>query len=46
LAGVVYGVILLIIIFVMPDGAAGFARLAAARLAGAKQPHTTEGRLP
>ena len=46
LAGVVYGVILLMIIFVMPDGAAGFARLAAARLAGAKQPHTTEGRLP
>jgi branched-chain amino acid transport system permease protein len=46
LAGVVYGVILLIIIFVMPDGAAGFVRLAAARLAGAKQPHMTEGRLP
>ena len=46
LAGVVYGVILLIIVFVMPDGAAGFARLAVARLAGAKQAHTTEGRSP
>jgi branched-chain amino acid transport system permease protein len=46
LAGVVYGVILLIIIFVMPDGAAGFARLAVARLAGAKRPHTTEERSP
>jgi len=46
LAGVVYGVILLIIIFVMPDGAAGFARLAVARLAGTKRPHATAGRSP
>jgi branched-chain amino acid transport system permease protein len=32
LAGAIYGVILLLIIFVMPAGAAGFIRLAAARL--------------
>ena len=32
LAGAIYGVILLIVIFVMPSGAAGFVRLASARL--------------
>jgi branched-chain amino acid transport system permease protein len=32
LAGAIYGVILLLVIFVMPSGAAGFVRLAAARL--------------
>ncbi|HKS89233.1 MAG TPA: branched-chain amino acid ABC transporter permease [Stellaceae bacterium] len=32
LAGVIYGVILLLVIFVMPSGAAGFARLAMAQL--------------
>ena len=31
LAGVIYGVILLLVIFVMPSGAAGFMRYAAAR---------------
>src|SRR6516225_3631131 len=44
LAGVVYGVILLLVIFVMPDGAAGFARLTRARLARATQPLITKGR--
>jgi branched-chain amino acid transport system permease protein len=43
LAGVVYGVILLLVIFVMPDGAAGFARLTRARLARATQPLITKG---
>jgi branched-chain amino acid transport system permease protein len=33
LAGAIYGVILLLVIFVMPAGAAGFVRLALARLA-------------
>ena len=33
LAGAIYGVILLLVIFVMPSGAAGFARLAAVHLA-------------
>jgi len=32
LAGAIYGVILLLVIFVMPSGAAGFVRFAAARL--------------
>ncbi|HWB48981.1 MAG TPA: branched-chain amino acid ABC transporter permease [Stellaceae bacterium] len=32
LAGAIYGIILLLVIFVMPAGAAGFARLAAVRL--------------
>jgi branched-chain amino acid transport system permease protein len=32
LAGAIYGVILLVVIFVMPAGAAGFARIALARL--------------
>src|SRR5439155_6526906 len=42
LAGVVYGIILLIVIFVMPAGTAGFVRLAVARLARSGQPRITE----
>jgi branched-chain amino acid transport system permease protein len=38
LAGAIYGVILLLVIFVMPSGAAGFARRAAARLMRAVGP--------
>jgi branched-chain amino acid transport system permease protein len=38
LAGAIYGVILLLVIFVMPAGAAGFARLAIARLMRSRQP--------
>jgi len=38
LAGAIYGVILLIVIFVMPSGAAGFVRLALARLAALRRP--------
>jgi len=38
LAGAIYGVILLIVIFVMPSGAAGFARLTIGRLTGSRQP--------
>jgi branched-chain amino acid transport system permease protein len=41
LSGAIYGVILLIVIFVMPSGAAGFARLAAGRLAAAQRFLTT-----
>ena len=41
LSGAVYGVILLLLIFIMPSGAAGFARLAAARLARLRQSQTT-----
>jgi branched-chain amino acid transport system permease protein len=41
LSGAVYGVILLLLIFIMPSGAAGFARLTAARLARAWQSQTT-----
>lgn len=37
LAGTVYGAIMLLVIFVMPSGAAGFARLAISRLARARQ---------
>jgi branched-chain amino acid transport system permease protein len=37
LAGAVYGVILLVVIFVMPSGTAGFVRLAAARLSRLRQ---------
>lgn len=37
LSGAIYGVILLLVIFVMPSGAAGFARLAAAYLAKTRQ---------
>jgi branched-chain amino acid transport system permease protein len=43
LAGAIYGVILLLVIFVMPSGAAGFVRLAAARLATMRTPNP-EGR--
>ena len=45
LSGAIYGVILLIVIFVMPSGAAGFARMAAARLSFARKPRplTPEG---
>ncbi|MBO0734961.1 MAG: branched-chain amino acid ABC transporter permease [Alphaproteobacteria bacterium] len=40
LAGVVYGVIMLLVIFVMPSGAAGFTRLVVARLSrsGRREP--------
>jgi branched-chain amino acid transport system permease protein len=37
LSGAIYGVILLLVIFVMPSGAAGFARLAAAHLGRSRQ---------
>ncbi len=37
LSGAIYGVILLLVIFVMPSGAAGFARLAGEQLARARQ---------
>ena len=37
LAGAIYGVILLLVIFLMPSGAAGFARLAAAEFGKARQ---------
>src|ERR1700686_5061023 len=37
LAGAIYGVILLLVIFLMPSGAAGFARLAAAQYARAQR---------
>jgi branched-chain amino acid transport system permease protein len=47
LAGAIYGVILLIVIFVMPAGAAGFIRLAVSRLAGRRAPiASTEGGKP
>src|SRR5439155_20897605 len=39
LAGAIYGIILLIIIFVMPSGAAGFVRLANAWLPGKGRPN-------
>jgi branched-chain amino acid transport system permease protein len=38
LAGAIYGVILLLVIFIMPSGAAGFVRLMAARLMRASSP--------
>jgi len=38
LAGAVYGVILLLVIFVMPSGTAGFVRLVVARLSRLRQP--------
>jgi len=41
LSGAIYGVILLIVIFAMPLGAAGFARWAATRLRFARNPATT-----
>jgi branched-chain amino acid transport system permease protein len=37
LAGAIYGVILLLVVFVMPAGAAGFARLALTRLDGLRR---------
>ena len=37
LAGAVYGVILLLVIYVMPTGVAGLVRLAVARLAGPRR---------
>ncbi len=37
LAGAIYGVILLIVVFVMPTGAAGFARIALARLSRSRR---------
>jgi branched-chain amino acid transport system permease protein len=41
LAGAIYGIILLLVIFVMPSGAAGFARLAVAQLARVRQSWNT-----
>jgi branched-chain amino acid transport system permease protein len=38
LAGAIYGVILLLVIYVMPSGAAGFVRFAAARLQSKGKP--------
>jgi branched-chain amino acid transport system permease protein len=38
LSGAIYGVILLIVIFLMPSGAAGFGRMAATRLSFARKP--------
>jgi branched-chain amino acid transport system permease protein len=38
LAGAIYGVILLLVIYVMPSGAAGFVRFAAARLKSRGKP--------
>jgi branched-chain amino acid transport system permease protein len=38
LAGAIYGVILLLVIYVMPSGAAGFVRFAAARLKSKGKP--------
>jgi branched-chain amino acid transport system permease protein len=38
LAGAIYGMILLLVIFVMPSGAAGFVRFASARLAALRTP--------
>src|SRR4051812_27821545 len=37
LSGAVYGVIMLLVIYVMPSGAAGFVRIAAAQWGGARQ---------
>jgi branched-chain amino acid transport system permease protein len=44
LAGAIYGVILLIVIFVMPAGAAGFVRFAVARLPWTRQAPITNAR--
>ena len=47
LAGAIYGVILLLVIYVMPSGAAGFARLLWTRVAARGRVSTlTEGRTP
>jgi branched-chain amino acid transport system permease protein len=40
LSGAIYGIILLLVIFVMPSGAAGFTRFAAARLASVQSTRT------
>ncbi len=37
-AGAIYGIILLLVIYVMPSGAAGFVRLAAMRLNSLRHP--------
>lgn len=42
LSGAIYGVILLLVIFVMPSGAAGFSRLVGGRLARARQSSATQ----
>ena len=42
LSGAIYGVILLLVIFVMPSGAAGFARLVGGQLARARQSLATQ----
>jgi branched-chain amino acid transport system permease protein len=44
LAGAIYGVILLLVIFIMPSGAAGFVRLVAKRINRGKNARTTAGR--
>ena len=48
LAGAVYGIILLLLIYLMPSGAAGFARLVASRIARRRRsvPPVTTGRTP
>jgi branched-chain amino acid transport system permease protein len=47
LAGAVYGLILLLVIYLMPSGAAGFARLLWSRIARRPRASTvTEGRIP
>jgi len=47
LAGAIYGAILLLVIYLMPSGAAGFARLIWARVSSrALKPSVTEGRTP
>jgi branched-chain amino acid transport system permease protein len=42
LSGAIYGIILLLVIFVMPSGAAGFARFVTARLVSAQPARTNE----
>src|SRR5258708_35321453 len=47
LAGAVYGLILLLVIYLMPSGAAGFARLLWSRVVRRTHaPTVTEGRIP
>jgi len=43
LAGAIYGIILLLVIFVMPSGAAGFARLLTGRVVGRQEKASAEG---
>jgi branched-chain amino acid transport system permease protein len=45
LAGAIYGVILLLVVFVMPSGAAGFGRRAVAYLARLRRSSNTTGRV-